>query len=1139
MVRSAVVGAPMTETKAHAADTSDMSDTPEQLPVPSPAFDTDFAPVIRSKIQPPPLRSTTLTRQRLIDRLHEATASRVTLLVAEAGYGKTTLLADFAARSGQRTLWYRLDPTDADSITWTNYLIAACRELIPDFGRATMALLAQVGAAGPPNHVFVASLIDELRQMGEAPTTVVLDDFHAVDSSAEVSDIIERLLKDAPPWMHFVISTRRRPNLRFGRLEAMGEVTHIGTDELRFEAEEIRDLFTDRFNAPLESDVLEAVDRRTRGWAASLQLFYGSIRNKPAAAARTLARMLSGAESPIYDFLAEEVLANIPLDVEALIVRASILDLIVSAHVVELLDDGKRRPSAAKIESLIEEADYLGLLSRSSESSTARQLHPLLRGFLTRRLQSQMSSDEIAQMHVRLARAIEATEPLTAARHYLEARRDLDAMRCVGGSVMHTIGSGQWGVASDLIDRLKGVRADPAVAAIQSRQFIESGELGRAAQVLASADATDATPEVRAVFRHAKLSLGWRTGDRDLMRAALAESHTDSETPPILRDIFGFWADASSVSPLTHTYSSLIAKLEKMAADQTEAGYRYFSAISRHNAAVMSAGAGGFREAIRLANDAIANFDLVPGVDHERYSSHATLVMCFFEQGDRNKAEDHARLALSTGTERGDVHSDIAYTLATIGEHARATRLLESALELRRSGRSDVAADVVSALARAVMSLPMSPVTALAELEAVPRGLPLDTGYDLDVHTIAIAAWLMEGDTDRALQEIAVASARSAAKGSRRTDSRLDLLSAMANANGEALRAALASAASVGELAVLSAADVLGRYLWLIPEGPVTLRTSIENWRSRWLPVLRRQLEDGGTANALAAAQLLDEYGEVADVGRLRAFVKTYRRHSRGAQSLGRQLARKVAPTLTISDLGRTELAVGDRTVSLGEMRRKASSLLMYLVTRPSHSATRDQVLEELWPESNPDAAANSLNQAMYYLRRDIDPWFEEDISVDYVVLQADLLWLEPALVKIASAEFALLARTPIGQAAGSRTALSVLEMYSGRFCPEFEYEEWAIGWANRIHTLFLHFAGTCIRHYVDRHLLQDARDAAIFALTHDPDAHDIEQKLVWLYWHEGARSSAHAQFEHLTSLERADGVDLSRFPDLTGDHLP
>jgi LuxR family maltose regulon positive regulatory protein len=89
---------------------------------------------------------------------------------------------------------------------------------------------------------------------------MVLDDFHA--HSARAREIAERLMRDAPPWMHFVIATRRRPALRFGRLEAMGELAQIGTDELRFAVEEkARPVCED--NTPLEDDVLQAVDRRT------------------------------------------------------------------------------------------------------------------------------------------------------------------------------------------------------------------------------------------------------------------------------------------------------------------------------------------------------------------------------------------------------------------------------------------------------------------------------------------------------------------------------------------------------------------------------------------------------------------------------------------------------------------------------------------------------------------------------------------------------------------------------------------------------------------------------------------------------------------------------------------------------------
>src|SRR3954466_14413630 len=116
----------------------------------------ELGPIIKSKIQPPALRESTLTRQRLVDRLTEATSRRLTLLIAEAGYGKTTLLADFARSTNARVMWYRLDSTDTDVITWSNYLIAAGREWDQDFGEATLRLMSQVAAGGPPTAAFIS-----------------------------------------------------------------------------------------------------------------------------------------------------------------------------------------------------------------------------------------------------------------------------------------------------------------------------------------------------------------------------------------------------------------------------------------------------------------------------------------------------------------------------------------------------------------------------------------------------------------------------------------------------------------------------------------------------------------------------------------------------------------------------------------------------------------------------------------------------------------------------------------------------------------------------------------------------------------------------------------------------------------------
>lgn len=1128
MVRSAVVAAPMTETKAHAADTADGPE-PSTNTV---ARESDFAPVIRSKIQPPPLRSTTLTRQRLIDRLHEATQSRVTLLVAEAGYGKTTLLADFAARSGQRTLWYRLDPTDGDAITWTNYLIAACREIMPGFGKSTAALLSQAGAAGPPDHVFLASLIGELDQLGEAPTLLVLDDFHAVDASPEAREIVVRLVRNAPSWLHFVISSRRRPAAKFGRLDATGELAHITTDDLRFAVDETHDLFAERYNTPLEEDVLHALDRRTRGWAASLQLFFGSIRNKPASAARSLAYLLSGAESPIYDFLAEEVLGNVPDDVEALLVSASILDRVVVEHAAELVATGQQQLS--DVEALLEQADILGLLSRTSVGSPARQIHPLLRDFLGRRLVARVGIDEITEMHARLARAVERAEPLIAARHYMDAGRDLDAMRCLGGSVMHTIGSGQWGAASELLDRMKGVPADPAVAAVQARRYIENGQLDEAAQLLGSVDVADAPAHVRAVFRHAKFSLGWRTSDRELMLSTLEECRADDETPSIFRDIFQIQIDASPLSRSRVPYAVLARRMEQMSVTQAAAGYSYFAAISLHNAAVASQSAGDPKWAIQLGERALADFEEFSDLPAETYSTHALLARCWLEIGDPIRAEQHIVDGLSSGREHGDVPAEFALLCAVTGQRERAVRMLEGARALMRSGLSDIQGSTTSLRAEAFLALGNAPARALELLGQIPDERPLDVGDTLGRQLFETVALLISGNASVALvrAQTGLDSAREVAAGA--TEAKFRVLVALAMADSERIGQAITDLAHRGELGLLEIADAVGKFLSLVQALPPELVSSMRSWPYRWLPILRRELETGDTPSGRKAAQALDDVGSFEDVTRLRAFSKAYGRRGRADEGLGLRLAKRVAPSLEIRDLGRVIFTIGPREVNLSRSRRKAAALLMFMVTRPQLTATREQVLDQLWPEADPDSAANSLNQSLYFLRRDIYPWYEDGLSVDYVHFEGDLLWLDADLTSIQSSAFMQAARDARQAGSPSSRAVAALRDYAGRFAPEFEYEEWAIGWRHRLHAEFLGLADATLDNLESAGSFSEARDIASHVLDIDSTAREIEQRLVRIYWRLGARSAALSQYAHLVAVDRADGLEPPSIGELT-----
>lgn len=1109
---------------AKAVEQRALSDGEQRRAVKSPS--SDRAPVIRSKIQPPPLRSSTLSRQRLLDRLSDAVSSRLTLVVAEAGYGKTTLLADFSARAPFRCLWYRLDPTDADPVTWTNYLIAAVREVDPDFGERTLSLLSQVAPGGPPETAFVASLIGELARLGEAPTVLVLDDFHSVDESPGARAFVSRLLQEAPPWLHVVIASRRRPDLELARLAGMGELVEIRTEDLTFSRVETERLFADAYGVPLEPDVLRFVDSRTRGWAASLQLFHGSIRGRPSSAVRALAKSMSGAASPIYDFLAQEVLNNLPNDLEEFLIRAALLDQVVPSHVIAMFGEGTDVPTVGTTRSWIDDADRLGLLTRSSESSESRQLHPLLRDFLVRTLNQRHSTSNIRKMHLGVAQALTESDPLSACGHFLEAGEQIQAMHCLGRSVMLTMGSGQWGTASDLIDRLDGVRADAAVAAIQARRLIEEGDLVGAGLLLGGITLSDAPADVRAVFRYSKLSLGWRTGDREFLFATLDEIRSDAGTPSVLRDIAQVFVDASPLSLVSVSYPSLVRRLEGMARTQLDSGHGYYAAISLHNAAIVELVVGHPGEAIQIGERALQAFDNLSFPASERFSTHAVLATCWLEMGHSDRAEEHIELGLSTGGEHADVHAQYAYLCALTGDRERAERMLLSADALLRQGLSDLQAVATTALARAFLSLASDPRGALDLMARQPRERPLDMGdtfaYDILValgHVLSAHLSVASEMARNGLEKARLQSARSA-------EVRFALIWAIADDNSESLRIAVADAKSVGELPLLEAADAIGQSLHLLTVIPSELNESIRRWPSRWLPVLRRQLARGNVPAARVAALLLEEHGQAEDIVRLRAYAKTYSRIGRVSNQLGRVLAKRVGDKLEVLDLGRVRLRIGTRGVDLSAARRKPASLLMYLITRPSLTATREQVLDELWPDNDPGSAANSLNQSLYFLRRDIDPWYEDDMSVEYVPFEGDLIWLDPDLVKVTSVEFVGTIRRTNPTAVDPAGALQILDQYGGQFAPEFEYEEWAIAWRSRVHAACLEFASNVVATLMREGDIAGARDVAVRTFELDPEARDIERTLIGLYWTLGARSAASAQYQHLASQERADGMD-------------
>jgi hypothetical protein len=148
------------------------------------------------------------------------------------------------------------------------------------------------------------------------------------------------------------------------------------------------------------------------------------------------------------------------------------------------------------------------------------------------------------------------------------------------------------------------------------------------------------------------------------------------------------------------------------------------------------------------------------------------------------------------------------------------------------------------------------------------------------------------------------------------------------------------------------------------------------------------------------------------------------------------------------------------------------------------------------------------------------------DISVDYVALQGELVWIDPSLVRAESATFLSSAQAAMRTRPPVSDVVELLASYGGPFAPEFEYEEWAMAWRTRVHTAFLELGSRTSDRAVAEGDLGSARDIAVTSLDVDPENADLERRLVWLYWHLGARAAASAQFDHLVARERADGLD-------------
>src|SRR5687767_13784297 len=416
--------------------------------------DVNGFPIQLAKVQRPALRDETLERPRLLDWLHTKVHGRVVLVLADAGYGKTTLLADFSRRSRMRTLWYRLDDDDRDWVSFLHHLVAAGREHDATFAPETAGLLAGVGSGDPGREVVLDTFIRELPTIASSGAVLILDDFHLVDDAADVRHITRELLTRAPERLTIVFASRRQPSVPLAKLRAVGEVAELATGELRFDPSETAQLFTETYGRRLEADVLADLAARTEGWIASLQLVQAALRDRSPAEIRRFVRSLNGADHEMYDYLAEEVVGDLDEELQRFLMETSILQ-VVTPDLAQVVSG--RAP--ADVARLTAAAERLTLLSRlSGGPRTHQRYHPLVREFLEARFRAADGAAAVVELHRRTGAAAATSDWRLAAYHYREAGDTGAVLQVVGDAIPTIMGNGQYALAETFIGSIPAER---------------------------------------------------------------------------------------------------------------------------------------------------------------------------------------------------------------------------------------------------------------------------------------------------------------------------------------------------------------------------------------------------------------------------------------------------------------------------------------------------------------------------------------------------------------------------------------------------------------------------------------------------------------------------------------------------------
>jgi ATP/maltotriose-dependent transcriptional regulator MalT/DNA-binding SARP family transcriptional activator len=1026
--------------------------------------------------------------------LAEARIHPLTLITAPAGYGKTTLLSQWAQelrRTGAPVCWLTLDRGERDPALFLAYLIRAFQMIAPTLGAEAARIATSAANIQRDWPLIAGALCSDLQRKLATTTFLVLDDMHQVAESAVIGQILGYLVRAAPPTLRLVLASRRPPTFApLPRLRTEGHLLELTQRDMHLSVDEARQLLAAQGVALNEED-LALLLARTEGWALSVQLAARALAGRPSEQRGDVLRTLAGSQEQMLGYLATEVLTELPAELIDFLRLAALPERFDAALLTEVLgrDD---------VAYLLGRAQALGLpILPLDERGDQLRFHPLWRELLLRAdshrpladsaapEHANISAFDITELHRRFGRALEARGDLEEALgHYASAQATDELAQALRSHAWPLLQSPRRDSVRRWLEQLP-----PAARENDAELMYMWGY----SQIVSNPDqAVTAIERAADQYRHEVRH------ERELRALAdlAALLYLQGRAPNFVASCVRAVRAANRVRDAWSRGAALVAVTAMLSAKgRSVAALR----VARQAAAwplspawhwLMAMIVASINNRLGLPADALATLDeglrLSP-VQHDDRMRQSLLrhrATALYEQGQVAEA---TAVMFNAYRHLGDYYRD-----GSAGMSAR-----ELALLLALQGRVDEATTYV-AQARAAFH-DMGALAPLASLQPIELYL-----------------LLLRGQAARACASVGIVLHRLDEAESADRDLRLRLLLTLVLGEGGEHRRGLELAQetasqmrALGYRLFLASTQLYGAYLAGLCGDETTRQAALlDGWalfaadRQQFLPmlppaacrdviaaalraqiapanigdVLHRQIPDQtldvlrGLVDApepavrAQVAQLLGGIGSSAAYPSLRALTKDKSVAVRKAaeEALGRLIYRPPYK-LRVRTLGGFGIWRGDQEVRDRDWRsNKARQLFQLLLTERGRSIPRDRVLEALWPEMESEAAWNNLRVTINRLGKAVEPDRPDGAPPAYLIQRGDTYSFNMASDhQLDTADFAeAVAEGQRAMRRGQRSAAigafrTAIQLYGGPYLPDNMYEDWTVVERERLTMLF------------------------------------------------------------------------------------